>query len=210
MKKQTTFYIVRHGKSEANEKGIISGHADFPLSDTGKVQAIERAKELKDIHFDAAFSSDLSRARETAELIIGERSLAISATQVLRERNQEGIQGSSYDELGEELKRLLDEYNAMNYQERFSYKIVPGMESDEEVIVRFTNFLKKTAQEYSGKTVLIVAHGNMMRTLLVHLGVGTHQELGHGAAKNTSYFVLKTDGETFEIEKTVGIEKKQA
>ena len=83
------------------------------------------------------------------------------------------------------------------------------MESDEEVVERFTSFLKSTAEQYPGKTILVVAHGNMMRTLLVHLGFAKLKELQHGTVKNTGYFVLTVAGDTFKVKKTVGIEKKE-
>ncbi len=204
-----TFYIVRHAQPEANIHHIISGQTNPHLSEVGKNQSIERGKSLKDINFDAAFSSDLYRAKETAELIVAERKLALTATKILRERNYGAVEGKSFDQLGKELQKRMNVYNAMEYKDRHSVKFVPDMESDEEVVGRFITFLRETALAYPGKTVLVVTHGNMMRTLLAHLGFGSIQELSHGAAKNTGYYVLKSDGVEFEIVKTVGIEKKQ-
>lgn len=202
-----TFYIVRHAQSHGNIKKIISGQQDTNLSDEGRQQAKEQAKELSPIHFDAAFSSDLSRAHETATVIAKEHELTVTALEILRERHFGTLQGISGADLEESLKKKLGEYNKMSYKERFQMKLVPGMESDEEVIGRLTTFLRETALAYPGKTVLVVAHGNIMRTFLVHLGFGTHQELAHGAAGNTAYFVLRSDGVDFEVVKTVGINK---
>ncbi len=202
-----TFYIVRHAQSHGNIKRIISGQQDTNLSDEGRLQAFERGKELVSIHFDAAFSSDLSRAHETATIIAKEHDLAVTALQILRERHFGAIQGTAGDDLEESLKKKLEEYNNMNYKERLLVKIVPGMENDEEVIGRFETFLRETALAYPGKTVLVVAHGNLMRTFLVHLGLGTYQEFGHGSVSNTGYFVLRSDGVNFEVQKMVGINK---
>lgn len=206
---KTTFYIVRHGKSEANKADVISGQTETKLSKEGIEQAQNRAKELKSVHFDAAFASSLERAHHTAKIIAEEHGLTVTALDVLKERFYGEVEGKRYDALEGSLLEQFDRYNTLEYEERYSLKLVPGMESDEEVVTRFTDFLKKTAKEYTGKTVLVVCHGNMMRTLLVHLGFAKHSELPHGTAKNTSYFVLTTDGETFNIEKTVGIEKKR-
>lgn len=203
-----TFYIVRHGQSHGNVKRVISGQTETNLSDEGILQAQNRARDLKSIHFDAAFSSDLMRAKQTAEILIKERQLAIATTKLLRERYQGAIQGHSFDQLEKRLQKLLSSYNEMSYKERFSYKFVPDMESDEEVVGRFLTFLREIALAYTGKTILVVTHGNMMRTLLVHAGFGTHQELARGAIQNTGYFVLTSDGVEFEVGKTVGIEKK--
>lgn len=206
-----TFYIVRHWQSVGNTKHVISGQKETNLSELGRKQAQERAKDLFNIHFDAVFSSDLARTIETAKIILLEREIAIHTTKALRERNYgKDIQGNSYNQLGGEIKRLLEKYYTLSYEERLSKKIMPDYESDEELIGRFTTFLRETALAYQGKNVLIVSHGNTMRTFLVHLGFGTHQELAHSTIKNTGYVVLKSDGVEFEIVKTVGIEKKQA
>ncbi|HSD98215.1 MAG TPA: histidine phosphatase family protein [Patescibacteria group bacterium] len=205
-----TFYIVRHGQSEGNVKQVISGQKETNLSELGRKQAQERAKDLFNVHFDAVFSSDLARTVETARIILLERKIAINTTKALRERSYgKDIQGKSYDQLREKIKRLLEKYYTLSYKERLSKKIVPDYESDEELIGRFVTFLRETALAYPGKNVLIVSHGNIMRTFLVHLGFGTHQELAHSTIKNTGYFVLKSDGVDFEVVKTVGIEKKR-
>lgn len=210
MNKFTTFYIVRHALSEANRAGVISGHTETKLSLEGIKQARSRAKDLKNVHFDAAFASTLERAHHTAKIIAKEHGLSVVALDILKERNYGAAEGKRHDDLEDSLREQLDTYNSLEYPTRYSLKLVPGMESDEEVIARFTNFLKKTAHKYPGKTILVVSHGNMIRTFLVHLGLGTLKELTHEATQNTCYFVLKTDGETFTVEKTVGIEKKQA
>lgn len=200
-----TFYIVRHAQSETNTAHIMSGQLDDNLSEEGIKQAQNRAQDLKDIHFDAAFSSDLIRANHTAKIIAKEHAIAVAALQVLRERNYGSIQGNSAANLPDLLKKQLDEYNAMSYKDRLSVKLVPDMESDEEVIQRFTTFLRETALAYPGKTVLVVAHGNILRTFLVHIGFGTHQELAPSTIANTGYFVVKSDGVEFDVVKTVGV-----
>ena len=85
MKDFCTIYLVRHGETDWNVKNIIQGQIDIPLNKKGENQALEIANELKDIHFDAIFSSDLSRAKRTAEIIATERKLAVVATKTLRE-----------------------------------------------------------------------------------------------------------------------------
>ncbi len=206
----TTFYIVRHAQSHGNIKKIISGQIETSLSDEGILQAKSRAQEFKSVHFDAVFSSDLMRANQTACIIAKEHALTVAALAVLRERHFGDLEGKRYDELEDTLREQFDAYNAMVYKERFSQRLVDGMETDEEVMGRFIAFIRETAIAYMGKTVLIVCHGNIMRTFLVHLGFGTLAELPPKAIENTGYFVLQSDGVEFEVVKTVGIEKKQA
>lgn len=84
-KNYCTFYIVRHGETEWNVKGLVQGHTDIPLTKKGKRQARQLAKKLSRINFNAVFSSDLLRAKQTAQLIALEKKIAVKTTQALRE-----------------------------------------------------------------------------------------------------------------------------
>lgn len=203
-----TFYIVRHATSEANKLGIRAGQVDFDISEEGKEQALARAKELSPIHFAAVFSSDLQRARKTAEIIALEHKLAVTATKILRERNfGDKIQGKTKDETQE----LLVEYEAVvDFQARKSMRPVEDMETDEEVVERVLTYLREIALAYPGRNVLVVGHRNMMMQILFHLGFATISDLPRSHVNPTSYYVLKSDGTDFEVVKTVGIEKKAA
>src|SRR3990172_8408752 len=93
----TTIYIVRHGETEWNIKGVMQGHSDSPLTKTGEKQAHQIAEELKEIHFDEIFSSDALRAKRTAEIIALERKMAVQAKTALRERNYGEFEGLPYE-----------------------------------------------------------------------------------------------------------------
>ena len=85
----TTFYVVRHGETTANVEGIIQGQKDYPLNSNGEEQAKTRARQLKSVKFDAIFSSDLVRAKRTAEIISLESKMNVLTTKALR-RKEEG------------------------------------------------------------------------------------------------------------------------
>jgi broad specificity phosphatase PhoE len=76
-KNYCTIYLTRHGETEWNEKKLIQGHTDIPLNTKGKKQAKLLGKQLKDIDFDVVFSSDLLRAKNSAEIIIKEKMTVI-------------------------------------------------------------------------------------------------------------------------------------
>src|SRR3989339_819938 len=80
-----TLYLVRHGETEWNVKKINQGQSESFLTEKGIEQAKETAERLKDIKFDAIFSSDLSRTQRTAEIIKLDRELIIQTSQLLRE-----------------------------------------------------------------------------------------------------------------------------
>ena len=67
-----SFYIVRHGQTLLNSLDRAQGWADSPLTDAGKQTAVELGHKLKGIDFNAAYTSDMLRAVQTAELVLGE------------------------------------------------------------------------------------------------------------------------------------------
>jgi broad specificity phosphatase PhoE len=81
-------YIVRHGETEWNAQGRIQGHTDICLSEKGREQARAVSCRLAEVPFDVAYSSDLSRTRETAQVILGERIIPLHSTPQLREYNK--------------------------------------------------------------------------------------------------------------------------
>lgn len=201
MQKSATLYIVRHGQTDWNVVRRVQGQTDIPLNSTGEEQAKKTAELFKDIHFDAAFSSDLLRAKRTAEIIAIEKDLALKTSQALRERNFGPVEGI----LVEELKEMEKEIEKLPDYERFRYKSHPDIENDEELMSRFITFLREISVAYAGKTVLIVGHGSVIRTFLIHVGVGTYQTLGHGTIENTAYIKLLSDGVDFEVKEMKGI-----
>ncbi|HUD44340.1 MAG TPA: histidine phosphatase family protein [Patescibacteria group bacterium] len=216
MNNLTTIYLVRHGESKknaafhANDETYKSNDPlGSYLSDTGITQAKTRAKTLKNVHFDAAFSSDLNRARQTAEIIALEHDLEVKTTEVIRER----VYGKTWENNSVEVrKKFQDEMQAklekLDKVAALQYKHFPDMESGEEVVSRLITFLREIAVAYEGKTLLVVAHGNLMRMFLIHIGFGNMQELRTGTITNTGYVKLESDGVDFFVRETSGITKK--
>lgn len=206
--KYCTFYIVRHGETDWNVRKLIQGHEDIPLNKRGEYQAKEIAKELQHVHFDSAFSSDLLRAKKTAEIIVMERNIALKTTQILRERYYGYFQGKHVDEYKKEMSQYLSKLKKVSYENRKKIR-VRDRETDEKLMSRVITFLRELAIAYRGKTMLIVAHGGIMRTLLVHLGFITYEKLSESNIKNTAYIKLESDGVDFFVKETFGIGKKQ-
>ncbi|KAG1891689.1 phosphoglycerate mutase-like protein [Suillus fuscotomentosus] len=88
-------YVIRHGETEWNRARIIQGQADSQLNDLGETQAAMTGEALKAIHFDKAFTSDLSRASKTAEIILQHHpDVILVKDQDLRERFMGKLQGT--------------------------------------------------------------------------------------------------------------------
>ncbi len=200
-----TFYIVRHGETKWNVEKKIQGHGDSPLTQKGLQQVKTIVTELKQIKFHAIYSSDLLRAKRTAEIIALEHKLAVKTTQFLRERR--------YAELEGKPRSILDDFNkvydTLSNEERLKFKISENIESDEDMISRFITFLRETAILYPGKNILVTTHGGMMRILLIHLGFGTYKNIFVGIIDNAAYIKLLSDGVDFFIEETKGINKDE-
>lgn len=193
-----TLYIVRHGQTDWNIQGITQGETDIPLNSEGIKQAQTLGKKLKNIKFDTVFSSDLIRAKKTAEIIALEKKLAIKTAKALRERRYGRFEGTPQHEMRE----IYDTWERLSRKERISYKPYEGYETDEEIIGRYITFLREVAVLYLGKKVLIVSHGGVMRVLLNHLSDTTYLT---GSIPNLAYIKLESDGVDFFIKEKYGI-----
>lgn len=209
----TTLYIIRHGQSEANEKSNILhlldqsewGEFQSPLTSLGHQQAKEIAKKLRLVPFEAIFSSDLNRTRETAELLAKPHGIQIVTNSTIRERNF----GTEYPKLPEAQRSAIkNAVGTLNDEEKMLYRFSSDGETAKDAIDRFETFLKEIIPLYNGKTIAVINHGNIMRMFLIHIGWATYDQLPSGSVENTGYFVLKTDGKTFQITKTIGIKKR--
>jgi broad specificity phosphatase PhoE len=87
MNKTTRIYVVRHGESVFNRDEIVSGHVDPELTDAGRKQVEATKQKLANVRFDEAYSSDLQRAIETAEIIYGKAVPKPNRWPKLRERD---------------------------------------------------------------------------------------------------------------------------
>lgn len=212
----TTIYIIRHGESEYNalpqEKEYVPGQwgvPGAPLTKKGIEQAHKRAEELKNIHFDAIFSSPASRATGTAEILKLQRELEVQTTKKLHERLTYMLPKKSFEETEREIKEILknlDEKTKLAYKPENQDEM--RNESANETATRLITFLREIAIGYKNKTVLVINHANNMRALLQHLGYATYDELlPKGSIENTAYIVLKSDGIDFFIKETKGVHK---
>lgn len=200
-----TLYIVRHGETEWNKAHIIQGHKDSPLTPEGTRQVHATAQILKDVHFDAIFSSDSSRAKETAKIIRLNRELAIKTSQLLRERKFGPFEGKPSAEFHEAAERLLEEKERLTEQKQWEFSFGKDMESDKELANRFIVQLREIAASYPDKTVLVVTHGGCIRMFLTKTGYVKYGELQGGAFQNAGYIKVLSDGLDFFIKEVRGV-----
>ncbi len=202
-----TIYLVRHGQSEGNVKRLMQGHKDYPLTQKGEEQARETGKILSNVHFDAVFSSDLLRAKRTAEIIALEKKLAVLTTQALRERTFGKFEDVSYDDFDKLFAKHHTIIESLEQSKQLSYRYHKEIETDEEVMSRFITFVREIAVAYPDKTILLVSHGGLIFSLLAHLGVADRKQIHEGMIKNAAYVKLQTDGVEFTIKEIYNIEQ---
>jgi broad specificity phosphatase PhoE len=198
-KNYCNLYIVRHGETEWNVKKLVQGQTDIPLNKNGEWQAKQLAEQFKKIHFDAAYSSDLLRAKKTAEIIVLEKKITVETTKILREKYFGRFEGKHVRELDKKIDELIKLYGKEAKSE---------IEDDENLMKRFIPFLREVAAGHLNKNVLIVTHGGLMRIFLYRLGFGDSKSLPPGSISNTAYIKLLSDGVELIVKETFGIVKK--
>jgi len=157
-------YIVRHGETEWNAEGRIQGHTDVSLSDQGRRQAEALARRLAEVPFDIAYSSDLVRANETAQIILGERGISLRPTAQLREYHKGVFEGLTVHEYS---KRYPDMYQASLIND---LDFAPtGGETIRQTSARMAGFVAELRENHLEDTVLIVGHGGSLRSVIVAL-----------------------------------------
>lgn len=158
-------YIVRHGETEWNTLGRIQGHTDVALSDRGRRQAAALARRLAGVAFDAAYCSDLSRARETAQIILGPRDAPLYATPQLREYHKGIFEGLTVREYAQ---RYPDLYQA-SLRNDLDFAPPGGGETIRQTSARMAQFTAQLLAQNPNDTVLIVGHGGSLRAVIVAL-----------------------------------------
>jgi broad specificity phosphatase PhoE len=164
----TTLLLARHGESDWNHSKRWQGFADRPLTDLGRRQAAELARHLEDTELDAVYSSDLQRARETAEIVAQTKGLRVETTTELREVDVGSWSG---------LTRADAE---ARYPEHYARWLQGGEgwedgETYDQLGERVVRAIRRIAKIHEGERILVVAHGGTIRAIhAAALGVDVH------------------------------------
>ena len=199
-----TIYLVRHGETVANISGIVVGQTDSPLTENGIRQIKETSGALKDIHFDAVFSSDLLRAKRTAEIIVKEKALMIATSEALRERSYGIHEGGSKEAFVKATQHVWDAFRALSDEEKKTFVLPDGMETNQSMMDRFIPYMREVAVAFPGKNVLVVTHGSIMRNFLIHIGYTGENAEQLTEIPNGAYFKIMSDGVDFVFDKPDG------
>lgn len=155
--------FVRHGQTVFNHESRYQGHTDVELSDLGRRQALRVADRLRDEEIDAIYSSDLSRARVTAEEIAKFHNLPVNTDADLRECAFGDWEGLTTAEIS---ARFPEDYAA--YQRDSVANRASGGERLESVQTRVVQAIERIENRHPNATVAVVIHGGPIRGFVCH------------------------------------------
>ena len=171
MKSNGMLILVRHGQSEWNKKNLFTGWKDPDLTKKGVREANSVGKLLlrKKIKFHTMFTSDLIRAQKTGEIILkilNQQNIETIRNKALNERDYGDLSGLNKDEA----KKRWGEKQVQRWRRSFD-EPPPGGESLKETADRVIPFFQKNIRPFilEGKNILITAHGNSLRALIMYL-----------------------------------------
>ncbi len=188
-------YLIRHGETNWNKERRFQGRSDIPLNEKGEELAFVTAEALKDVPFTHIFSSPLIRARRTAEIIKGSRSLPIVTDERLTEMGFgiiEGVPSSTITDILEKFFKAPEAYEAPE-----------GGETYEEVCARTRDFMEKVIIPLSKKEpeakVLLAGHGALIKTIYIYLKHLEIKNMWDGEfLQNCSVTIFDIDGHDFK------------
>ncbi|WP_100011665.1 histidine phosphatase family protein [Lentibacillus sediminis] len=160
----TTICLIRHGETDWNATGRLQGKTDIPLNQTGIRQAEACAAFLDAADYDVLLASPLKRARRTAEIINNELQLPLVVMEDFKERSFGDGEGMTLEER----------------RKKHPDKIFPNQEEIEDFTQRVIAGVNQITLDYPDKSVLLVAHGAVIKAILTHVSNG---EIGHGKPK---------------------------
>lgn len=153
----TTIGLIRHGSTAWNKEGRAQGHTDNPLDTEGLEQAALLAERLSTEQWDYLYSSDLLRARQTAEVIAARLGMEITGlTPGIREMNAGLIEGTTEQD---RVERWGSGWKTLDL----------GLENPEASEIRGSQAIEEIAEKHPGSRILVVSHGAILRSTLRRL-----------------------------------------
>ena len=169
--------LIRHGQSQWNLENRFTGWVDVPLTDAGREEAHRGAALIHDLAFDRAFTSALQRAQETLRIVLetlGQLHIPIEQNPALNERHYGDLQGLNKAETA---KQFGDQQVLLW---RRSYDVAPPHgESLKDTAARTVPYFNEKILPLvkAGKSILVVAHGNSLRSIVMSLDRMTKEQV---------------------------------
>lgn len=161
--KETTLFMIRHGRLINLDKTCFTGQADLPLSDEGWEETTNFLEPLSKKKFSLVLSSDLERTAKPAKFYSEAFNCPLNLSKDLREINAGRWQNKSY----EDVMRSEPEYLKLRYEDPFKIPFPEG-ESLNDLKKRVLKFLQGILKSYRGENILLVGHAGVIRVIVMH------------------------------------------
>lgn len=196
------YYIIRHGETDLNRRGLLQGRSNSPLNETGKEQARYAAIFLAahGIRFDRIYTSPAMRAIETGMIVTG-GNVEFKVSDDLMEMDYGPYEGTSLRNMPPELVTFFEDFNNNPAPE--------GMEKLEDVVKRTKNFMESIASEREG-TILISTHAIAMKGILEALTPGANGYFWSYYIGNCGIYRTVYENGRFSVPEEFYPEKKDA
>lgn len=193
-------YLVRHGETDNNYNKTYYGSLDCELNDKGKAQSLKVKEKLQNINFQKVFSSNMKRAKETAQIILGESHCEIIEEKRISEMNMGIFEGKGHEELKERYSKEWEMW-CNNWKD---YKIPEG-----ESYIEFYNRVKEFFLELlNGEedNILIITHGGVIKSICSYI-LGENLDIFWKiASRNGDIILIKYEYENLYLDSIVPVE----
>ena len=183
---KTTILLIRHGETDWNAAGRWQGHSDIPLNDNGRRQSQALAQRLAAWPIQALYTSDLKRAKETADIIAHSHEITPVLDAALRERYGGFFQGLT----GEEIRSTY----AAQWKMLIEGHDLEGIESNTAAQERIWHAFEKITATHQGEMIAFVSHGATLGLLIAKaLGFTLAQRPRFTMRQNTGLSIIELD-----------------
>ena len=161
-------YVLRHGVTQWNKLKKVQGAMDIPLAPEGIELAEKTGEALKDVHFDICFTSPLTRAKQTARCVLGDRDIPVIEDKRIQEIDFGVLEGTQFkDAQGKIVSHEMEIF----FTDPLKFKRPENGEDISDILKRTGDFWreKTTDPELTDKTVLVSSHGCAVRALLQNI-----------------------------------------
>ena len=161
-------YVLRHGVTRWNKLKKVQGTMDIPLAPEGIELAEKTGKALRDVPFDICFTSPLTRARQTAQCVLGDREIPVIEDKRIQEIDFGVLEGTQFkDAQGKIVSREMEIF----FEDPLNFKRPENGENISDILKRTREFWIETTTDpaLADKTVLVSSHGCAVRALLQNI-----------------------------------------
>jgi probable phosphoglycerate mutase len=196
--------MVRHGQTDWNKVRRIQGQLDSELDEAGRQQAIERSADFQCMRLAAVYSSSSLRARQTTELLLGERSVDVTCLDDLREVRLGVWQGHMWEDIEKTYPELVELHRTAS--PAFDVEgAETSCQAQQRGIDAIESIIRQHSTEPGGTSILVVSHGAIMKSILAHYAQVPLSHLHElPSLPNCAHCIVLVEGQDRTVEQIAG------